>query len=112
MDESTLLITTTAIPNVTSVKEPPVSVYIGFITLMITVVIRGSFMIPAKSIETGNGIFFHFFLSLGMWTSSFLINCILGFPEFYALSMISGMTWSGKNKFKLKLLRDTVIILF
>ena len=94
MDDSTLLLTPTLSSNIT---EPPVSTYIGFITLSITVVIWGSFMIPAKTLETGNGIFFHFFLSLGVWTVSFLINCILGFPKFYALSMISGMTWSGKS---------------
>jgi hypothetical protein len=70
--------------------------YLGYIALLITVVCWGSFFLPVKKFETGDGLFFQIFVSLGIWIVSYIVNWVRNFPKFYALPMLCGLTWSGK----------------
>lgn len=68
--------------------------YVGYILILVTVVFWGLRSVPIKHYETGDGVFFQFFICLGVWTISYFVNCIRSFPKFYALPMVSGLSWS------------------
>jgi glucose uptake protein GlcU len=42
-------------------------------------------------------MFFQMILCLGIWMVGFVLNCIRGFPQFYALPMLGGFFWSLGN---------------
>jgi len=42
-------------------------------------------------------MFFQMILCLGIWTVGFVVNCIRGFPQFYALPLLGGFFWSLGN---------------
>ena len=68
---------------------------VGFITLVVAILFYGSFFLPVKKYETGDGMFFQLILCLGIWCTSFVVNWIRGFPEFYALPMVCGLLWTS-----------------
>jgi hypothetical protein len=89
---SSIFINSTVITETISSEIPS---YIGFITLAISVVFYGSFFLPVKKYETGDGMFFQLILCIGIWSTAFVINWIRNFPRFYALPMICGLLWSS-----------------
>lgn len=66
---------------------------IGFITLGLSTVFFGSNFLPVKQFETGDGVFFQLFVTLGIWTVGFVINAIRNFPTFYPLPLLGGFFW-------------------
>ena len=86
--------------NTTNIPiEDSVPTYLGYIAIIITVVFWGSFFLPVKRFDTGDGVFFQVFVCLGIWTVSYVVNWIRNFPKFYALPMICGLTFLSLTDF-------------
>jgi hypothetical protein len=79
----TLTTYSTLNPNLAEEENGPA--YVGYIALLITVVGWGSFFLPVKKFQTGDGLFFQVFVCLGIWTVSYVVNWIRNFPTFYAV---------------------------
>lgn len=77
-------ITNSTLSEETSAEESS-PIYVGYIALIITVVGWGSFFLPIKKFQTGDGLFFQVFVCLGIWTVSYVVNWIRNFPTFYAV---------------------------
>ena len=73
------------------------SKYVGFLLIIIAVIFWGLRSVPVKHFQTADGIFFQFFVCLGVWTISFIVNIIRDFPKFYALPMLSGVAWCSMS---------------
>ncbi len=73
--------------------EPIAPKYVGFLLIIIAVFFWGLRSVPVKHFQTADGIFFQFFVCLGVWSISFIVNIIRNFPKFYALPMLSGVSW-------------------
>lgn len=89
-----LFLNTTTPTNSTANTIPA---YVGFISLIVTVVFYGSFLLPVKKIETGDGLFFQMIQCIGIWSVSIVVNWIRNFPKFYALPMVCGLLWSSNK---------------
>jgi hypothetical protein len=91
MNNSTNLVTTTMAPAVTA------PAYVGFITIAIAVLFYGTFLVPVKKFNTGDGMFFQLVLCMGIWFVGFITNWIRDFPKFYALPMLGGVMFTTGN---------------
>lgn len=69
----------------------------GYVCILVAVLFFGSNFLPVKQFETGDGMFFQLILCVAIWTVGFVVNCIQGFPKFYALSMLGGVFWCTGN---------------
>lgn len=68
--------------------------YVGFLTLFTSLILYGSNYVPVKQYETGDGMFFQFFICTGIWIVGFVVYWIRNFPKFYALPMLGGLFWA------------------
>jgi uncharacterized membrane protein len=85
--------TTSVITSTT--HSPPlshVSVVVGYIIMIIATVFWGTFYLPVKHYELGDGIFFQFIMCIGAWLTGVLINVIREFPKFYAEGVFAGVS--------------------
>lgn len=83
--------------NQIQIKDPSKPLYLGYIALLICVLFFASVSLPIKKYELKDGISYQLFYSLAIWILGFVVNCIRGFPKFYYLSMLGGITWSTAN---------------
>ncbi len=93
--ESPLFNTTTSLPP--SVNNDTLPSYTGFIFLIGSSILYGSNYLPVKQFNTGDGMFFQLLLCIGIWLVGFVLNCVRGFPKFYALPLLGGFLWSTGN---------------
>jgi hypothetical protein len=87
------LTTTTSKENV----GENVSMPIGYLCIFVSCVLWGSQYLAVKHFEIGDGMFFQLFVSIGIFSSSFIVDCIQNFPKFYALPILGGFFWTMGN---------------
>ena len=68
--------------------------FFGFFFLVASSTLYGSNYLPVKQFETGDGMFFQFNMSLGIWLVGLVVNIMQKFPKFYLLPMLSGFFWA------------------
>ncbi|XP_064637227.1 transmembrane protein 144-like [Lineus longissimus] len=94
-------ITTWNPTNMTNVTTGPpaetTSLTMGFIWAGIAVVCFGSNFVPIKKFETGDGMFFQWVMTTGIWIVGLVVYAIQGFPPFYPLAMLGGVFWATGN---------------
>ena len=73
------------------------SSWLGFVYLLGSAALWGSNYIPVKQFETGDGMFFQLINCLAIWMVSLVVNITRGFPQFYALPLLSGLLWATGN---------------
>ncbi len=89
--------TTTTTPSVPPSVPTELTLVIGYICIAIACIFFGIFNLPVKHYKTGDGMFFQLLVGLSIWSVSLLVNCVRGFPKFYALPMLGGFFWSTAN---------------
>lgn len=90
---TTTNVLTTTLPN--NITET--NIILGYTCMGVACLFFGIFNVPVKHYKTGDGMFFQLLVALGIWSVSLIVNCIQGFPKFYALPMLGGFFWSTAN---------------
>ncbi|XP_014786458.1 transmembrane protein 144 isoform X2 [Octopus bimaculoides] len=72
------------------------SISAGYISSAISVIFYGSNFVPVKQYETGDGMFFQWVLSSGIFLVGLIIN-IYNQSVFYPLAMVGGVIWATGN---------------
>ncbi|XP_029644145.1 transmembrane protein 144-like isoform X1 [Octopus sinensis] len=72
------------------------SVSAGYISSAISVIFYGSNFVPVKQFETGDGMFFQWVLSSGIFLVGLVINMYKQ-SVFYPLAMVGGVIWATGN---------------
>lgn len=91
METTQNFITTTT----TAAAKSGTTTFVGFLLLAISILFYGSFLLPVKKLETGDGMFFQLVLCMGIWVVAFVVNLIQNSPKFYALPMVCGIMWTS-----------------
>jgi glucose uptake protein GlcU len=73
------------------------NVGLGYFCCVISALFFGSNYVPVKKLELGEGVFFAFTMSLGIFMVGFLVNVVQGFPKFEVRASIGGMLWAVGN---------------
>lgn len=73
------------------------NIIMGYCCMGIACLFFGIFNLPVKHFTTGDGMFFQLLVGLSIWSVSFIVHCVRGFPQFYALPMLGGLFWSTAN---------------
>ncbi|UJR34851.1 hypothetical protein I4U23_027632 [Adineta vaga] len=89
------------IDNITSTTilppTQPYPIWVGYLSVIISVLFFGSNFVPAAKFPIGDGVSFQFFLCCGIWFTGVIINLILDNPPFYPLVIIGGVLWTTGN---------------
>ncbi len=72
-------------------------VWVGYISVLISVIFFGSNFVPAAKYPIGDGVSFQFFLCCGIWITGVVVNLIVGNPPFFPLVIIGGVLWTTGN---------------
>uniref|UniRef100_A0A7S2CIC8 Transmembrane protein 144 n=1 Tax=Florenciella parvula TaxID=236787 RepID=A0A7S2CIC8_9STRA len=70
---------------------------VGYIAALIAVLGFGSNFIPAKKVDTGDGLYFQWVMCCGIWLSSVVVQFALGNPQFEPFAMLGGWLWCSGN---------------
>ncbi|CAF3094320.1 unnamed protein product [Rotaria sp. Silwood2] len=90
---STLLNTTTSPPS----PDTNISLWIGYISVIIAVLFFGSNLVPAGKYPIGDGLSFQFFMCCGIWIVGLIIDLFVKSPQFFPLVLIGGILWTTGN---------------
>jgi glucose uptake protein GlcU len=71
--------------------------YVGYIAVAIACLCYGSFFVPVKKFETGDGVFFQWILCCAVLLAGFVVNIVRAFPPFQPLAMLGGFLWCTGN---------------
>ncbi|KAI1712913.1 transmembrane family of transporters domain-containing protein [Ditylenchus destructor] len=63
---------------------------VGFAGCLVTAICFSSMYVPIRNYNTGDGVFAHWMLCLGIFLSGFVINWINGLPQLQPLAMLGG----------------------
>jgi glucose uptake protein GlcU len=102
MDSSNIIETTTPIQLTSGYPD-----WAGFLCLAISIFFYGTFLLPVKKYDTGDGVFFQFVLCSGIFLVGFIVNCIQSFPTFYGLPMIGGVLFTTGNLTSVPIIKFT-----
>jgi len=83
-----------------STTSPPSElfpVWVGYVSVLISVLFFGSNFVPAAQYPIGDGVSFQFFLCCGIWITGVVVNLIVGNPPFFPLVIIGGVLWTTGN---------------
>lgn len=89
--------TTINITTTTLAPESTTPLWVGYISVLISVVFFGSNFVPAAKYNIKDGVSFQFFLCCGIWVTGAVINLIVGSPPFFPLVVIGGALWTTGN---------------
>merc|ERR1712216_1082835 len=70
---------------------------IGYVCVVVAIVFFGSNFVPVKKFETGDGMFFQWILSSGIFLVGNVMHAIQGFPKFEPVAMFGGFLWATGN---------------
>uniref|UniRef100_A0A915DFW9 Transmembrane protein 144 n=1 Tax=Ditylenchus dipsaci TaxID=166011 RepID=A0A915DFW9_9BILA len=69
----------------------------GLLSCAFAVITFGSFFVPIKKYNPGDGIYVQWVMSVAILMVGFVIFAYEGFPKFYPVSMIGGALWTIGN---------------
>ena len=72
---------------------------LGFLYLSISCVLYGTYIIPTKHYDIGDGIYYQFNLASGFFLFSFVFYILQGMPKFFLIPAIGGIFWTCGNLF-------------
>ena len=78
----------------TTTKAVPfshVSLTTGYICVFVSTILWGTFLLPIKHFNTGDGVFFQFVTCIAVWFTGVFVYCIREFPRFYVLASLGGV---------------------
>ena len=89
--------TTSPAFSTTTVGPDQQKILAGFLYLSLSCVLFGTNLLPTKHFKIGDGMFYQFNVSLGIFVSNFVLYCLQGFPKFYILPILCGVLWTCGN---------------
>lgn len=92
MDVATNMSTSMNVVPVSAIPE-----YWGYLATFITCLMFGSYFIPVKKFDAGDGVFFQWVQCCGIVSYGIVFNVIIGSPQFEPLAMIGGFMWATGN---------------
>uniref|UniRef100_A0A914V6W1 Transmembrane protein 144 n=1 Tax=Plectus sambesii TaxID=2011161 RepID=A0A914V6W1_9BILA len=69
----------------------------GLAACGIASVFFGTMFVPIKPYDTGDGLFVQWVISIAILVVGFVVNAIAGFPRFFPLAMLGGVSWAVGN---------------
>ncbi|WKX92153.1 hypothetical protein Q1695_010295 [Nippostrongylus brasiliensis] len=73
------------------------SLAVGLAACGVSSVFFGSMFVPIRKFDAADGIFAQWVMATAILLIGFVVFCILGFPGFYPLAMLGGMSWTIGN---------------
>lgn len=86
------LTTSTILP-----PDQPFPIWVGYVSVLISVLFFGSNFVPAAQYPIGDGVSFQFFLCCGIWITGVVVHLIVGNPPFFPLVIVGGVLWTTGN---------------
>ena len=79
-----------------------VSEGLGYVACLVAVLFFGTNFVPVKKYETGDGMYFQWYMCCGIFLVGLVVQAARSFPEFHPLAMWGGALWcTGKYRIKL-----------
>ncbi|XP_028816742.1 transmembrane protein 144b [Denticeps clupeoides] len=69
----------------------------GFVACLLSIVLYGSYLLPVKKLENGDGMFFQWTSCVAIWIVGTVGDMALGSPKIHPLAMLGGALWATGN---------------
>lgn len=68
--------------------------WVGALLMIVSAVLFGSMFVPAKKINSGDGMFFQWIMCVVICSYGMVVNIIRDSPQFEPLAMLGGVFWA------------------
>lgn len=68
--------------------------WVGALLMIVSAVLFGSMFVPAKKINSGDGMFFQFIMCVVIGGYGVIVNIIRDSPQFEPFAMLGGVFWA------------------